>query len=63
MSRHTACARTGSARTSVYDEITTKIITELEAGRAPWVQPWGTAEAKTPLAWISTEANHPNAER
>ena len=37
-------------RTSLYDEITTKIIGELEAGRVPWVQPWGTAAAKAPLA-------------
>ena len=27
-----------------------KIITELEAGRVLWVQPWGTAAAKAPLA-------------
>ncbi|MGB7044016.1 MAG: ArdC-like ssDNA-binding domain-containing protein, partial [Methylocella sp.] len=45
MSRHAARARSGSGRTSLYDEITTKIITELEAGRVPWVQPWGTAAA------------------
>ena len=50
MSRHAARARSGSDRTSLYDEITTKIITELEAGRVPWVQPWGTAAAKAPLA-------------
>src|SRR6185437_13699007 len=50
MSRHTARARSGSDRTSLYDEITNKIITELEAGRVPWVQPWGTAAAKAPLA-------------
>ena len=37
-------------RASLYDEITTKIISELEAGRVPWVQPWGTAAAKAPLA-------------
>jgi len=42
--------RSGSDRASLYDEITTKIIGELEAGRAPWVQPWGTAAAKAPLA-------------
>jgi antirestriction protein ArdC len=35
---------------SLYDEITDKIIAELEAGRVPWVQPWGTAAAKAPLA-------------
>jgi hypothetical protein len=45
MSRHTAQARTGPDRMSLYDEITTKIITELEAGHVPWVQPWGTARA------------------
>ena len=50
MSRHTARARSSSDRTSLYDEITTKIIGELEAGRVPWVLPWGTAAAKTPLA-------------
>jgi hypothetical protein len=44
MSRHAVLsAPTGRA-------FTTKIIAELEAGRAPWVQPWGTASAKTPLA-------------
>ena len=50
MSRQTAHARSGSDRTSLYDDITTKIIGELEAGRVPWVQPWGTAAAKAPLA-------------
>ncbi|RVJ14730.1 ArdC family protein [Sinorhizobium medicae] len=37
-------------RASLYDDITSKIIGELEAGRLPWVQPWGTAAAKAPLA-------------
>jgi hypothetical protein len=50
MSRDAARARSSSCRTSLYDEITTKIIAELEAGRVPWVQPWGTAEAQAPLA-------------
>lgn len=50
MSRKTATARTGQDRTSLYDEITGKIISELEAGRIPWVQPWGTVAAKAPLA-------------
>jgi antirestriction protein ArdC len=48
MSRHNFQA--GSGRTSLYDEITTRITSELEAGRVPWVQPWGTAAAKAPLA-------------
>ncbi|RWH82220.1 zincin-like metallopeptidase domain-containing protein [Mesorhizobium sp.] len=50
MSRPTAHARASSNRASLYDEITDKIISELEAGRVPWVQPWGTAAAKAPLA-------------
>jgi antirestriction protein ArdC len=50
MSRYNRSARAGSDRTSLYDEITNKIIEELEAGRIPWVQPWGTAGAKTPVA-------------
>ena len=48
MSKHRHEA--GPGRVSLYDEITTKIISELEAGRLPWVQPWGTAAAKAPLA-------------
>src|SRR5579863_2431125 len=50
MSLSTARARTGRDRTGLYQEITDKIIAELEAGRVPWVQPWGTAAAKASLA-------------
>jgi antirestriction protein ArdC len=50
MSKHTARARDDRNRTGLYEEITDKIIAELEAGRIPWVQPWGTAAAKAPLA-------------
>src|SRR5216683_3165421 len=39
-----------SAGTSLYQEITDKIVAELESGRVPWVQPWGTAAAKASLA-------------
>jgi len=49
MSRSAARALAGGDRTSLYQEITDKIITELEGGRVPWVQPWGTATAKAPL--------------
>jgi antirestriction protein ArdC len=45
MSHTAARARAGSDRTSIYEEITDKIIRELEAGRVPWVQPWGTTAA------------------
>lgn len=50
MSKHSERARAGGSRANLYDEITGKIIAELEAGRVPWVQPWGTAAAKAPLA-------------
>lgn len=33
--------RPAGDRASLYTEITTRIIAELEAGRLPWVQPWG----------------------
>lgn len=49
MSRHDRTPRAGSNRTNLYDEITDKIIAELEAGRFPWAQPWGKATAKAPL--------------
>jgi antirestriction protein ArdC len=28
-------------RANLYDEVTARIVAELEAGRLPWVQPWG----------------------
>ena len=28
-------------RVNLYDEVTARIVSELEAGRLPWVQPWG----------------------
>lgn len=49
MSRHPR-ARPGQDRATLYDEITDKIIAELEAGRVPWVQPWGTEAAKASLS-------------
>lgn len=45
MSRSSARARAGQDRASLYAEITDKIIAELEAGRLPWVQPWGASGA------------------
>lgn len=50
MSKPLPRVRAGQDRSSLYDEITNKIIAELEVGRVPWVQPWGTAAAKAPLA-------------
>jgi hypothetical protein len=50
MSKHDRSTRAGHDRASLYIEITDKIIAELEAGRVPWVQPWGTAAVRAPLA-------------
>jgi antirestriction protein ArdC len=43
-------ARPGQDRSSLYEDITTRIIGELEAGRLPWVQPWGSSGVSAPLA-------------
>lgn len=32
-------------RINLYDEVTARIVAELEAGRVPWVQPWGNVGA------------------
>jgi antirestriction protein ArdC len=58
MSRSIARARAGRDRASLYQEITDKIIAELEAGRVPWVQPWGTAAAKASLNMPKNAATH-----
>ncbi|MES1975422.1 MAG: zincin-like metallopeptidase domain-containing protein [Pseudomonadota bacterium] len=34
--------RSTTERANLYDEVTARIIAELEAGRLPWVQPWGS---------------------
>ena len=49
MSNRTACARAGQDRANLYNEITDKIIAELEAGCVPWVQPWGSAGVNAAL--------------
>ena len=50
MAREHRAARKSGPRTNLYDDITDKIIAELEDGRLPWVQPWGTAAVRAPLA-------------
>jgi antirestriction protein ArdC len=35
-------------RASLYDEVTARIISQLEAGRLPWVQPWGSTGGAGP---------------
>ena len=42
--------RPAGDRASLYQDITQKIIAELEAGRVPWVQPWGSSAIRAPLA-------------
>jgi antirestriction protein ArdC len=32
------------ARVNLYDEVTARLIAEMEAGRVPWVQPWGRGD-------------------
>lgn len=34
-----------NVKPSLYQEVTDKIVAELEQGRVPWVQPWGRAKA------------------
>jgi antirestriction protein ArdC len=44
-----ARSRTPTDRTNLYKDITNKIIAELEAGRLPWVQPWGSPSVSAAL--------------
>jgi antirestriction protein ArdC len=41
-------------RTSFYQEITDKIVAELEQGRVPWVQPWGAVKTALGLPQNAT---------
>ena len=47
--RVAARARSEPARASLYDEVTARIIAELEEGRFPWVQPWSNVAASPGL--------------
>ena len=40
-----AARRGDTPRASLYDEVTAKIIAQLEAGCFPWAQPWSSAAA------------------
>lgn len=42
---HPASKRGASERANLYQNITDRIISELEQGRVPWVQPWTSARA------------------
>jgi antirestriction protein ArdC len=40
--------RQTDTRANLYDEVTARIVSELEAGRFPWVQPWGKTDGTGP---------------
>ena len=56
MTRSRSRPPAGGDRTSLYEEITGRIVAELEAGRLPWVQPWGSSAVAAPLAVPSNAA-------
>jgi antirestriction protein ArdC len=45
-------------RPSLYQEVTDKIVAELEAGRVPWVQPWGRTQAGLGLPKNAATGRH-----
>ena len=45
-----AACGTRKDRANLYEEITIKIMAELEAGRVPWIQPWESSAVRAPLA-------------
>jgi antirestriction protein ArdC len=45
-------------RPSLYQEVTDRIVAELEAGRVPWVQPWGKARAGLGLPKNAATGRH-----
>lgn len=47
--RGKASAEAQEPRASLYDEVTARIVSDLEAGRIPWVQPWSGAACAGPL--------------
>jgi antirestriction protein ArdC len=51
MPQHAAPHHQGGARASLYEDITSRIIAELEAGRLPWVQPWDAGQAAVGLPY------------
>ena len=46
--RHAAQSADQEPRAPLYDEVTARIIAQLEAGCFPWVQPWGRAGGAAP---------------
>jgi antirestriction protein ArdC len=48
----------GDDRGSLYQEVTDRIVAELEAGRVPWVQPWSTGTAGLGLPKNAATGRH-----
>src|SRR5262245_31767055 len=48
-SRGNTRARPTKDRSTLYEQVTGKLIAELEAGRRPWVQPSGSSGVRAPL--------------
>jgi antirestriction protein ArdC len=48
----------GEGKPSLYQEVTDKIIADLEQGRVPWVQPWGRAKAGLGLPSNAATGRH-----
>ena len=46
----------GRDRASLYDEVTRRIISELEQGRVPWVQPWSSGACGAPVVGLPRNA-------
>lgn len=46
----------GQDRASLYDEVTRRIISELEQGRVPWVQPWSSEACGAPIVGLPRNA-------
>lgn len=46
-------AKSRKPRADLYQSVTDSIISQLEAGRVPWVQPWGRPETASPLGMPS----------
>ena len=51
MPHHPESHHQGGARATLYDDITSQIIAELEAGCLPWVQPWDAGQAAVGLPY------------
>ena len=50
MSRARPASSSEGERRSLYEEITSHIVAQLEVGRVPWVQPWGRGDTAAPVA-------------